>query len=234
MSRTGCLPDAAEVTLRSIHLKVHPINTVTDNTGRRHADPWFTTGFRRHADAVGGSQNYAANAARRVHADLARLQGRCAARHQRIAGNKSKSANPELRRRERSRRHCRGCNLARRHQELRAVDARSGRPSAGRRQPLGGTAVASRCRCTGFAEGEVSKAKATNMSAAIQHAESCAYYSGPCTPPGAPHHYIFTLDRDRPRAFGALKPGLTRDELFKALDGHVKGATGLIGTFSKP
>ena len=32
----------------------------------------------------------------------------------------------------------------------------------------------------------------------------------------------------------ALQPGLTRDELIKALDGHVKQATGLIGMFSKP
>jgi phosphatidylethanolamine-binding protein (PEBP) family uncharacterized protein len=32
----------------------------------------------------------------------------------------------------------------------------------------------------------------------------------------------------------ALQPGLTRDEAIKALDGHVKQATGLIGTFSKP
>jgi len=27
---------------------------------------------------------------------------------------------------------------------------------------------------------------------------------------------------------------MTRDELIKALDGHAKGATGIIGTFSKP
>ena len=32
----------------------------------------------------------------------------------------------------------------------------------------------------------------------------------------------------------ALAPGLTRDELIKALEGHAKQATGLIGTFSKP
>jgi hypothetical protein len=30
-----------------------------------------------------------------------------------------------------------------------------------------------------------------------------------------------------------LQPGLTRDEVIKALDGHAKAATGLIGTFSK-
>jgi hypothetical protein len=27
---------------------------------------------------------------------------------------------------------------------------------------------------------------------------------------------------------------MTRDELIKALDGHAEGATGIIGTFSKP
>jgi hypothetical protein len=32
----------------------------------------------------------------------------------------------------------------------------------------------------------------------------------------------------------ALQPGLTRDELIKALEGHAKSATGLIGLFSKP
>ena len=32
----------------------------------------------------------------------------------------------------------------------------------------------------------------------------------------------------------ALQPGMTRDELIKALEGHAKGATGIIGTFSKP
>jgi phosphatidylethanolamine-binding protein (PEBP) family uncharacterized protein len=32
----------------------------------------------------------------------------------------------------------------------------------------------------------------------------------------------------------ALQPGLTREELVKALEGHAISATGLIGTFSKP
>ena len=55
----------------------------------------------------------------------------------------------------------------------------------------------------------------------------------PCTPAGAPHHYTFTLiGTDLEPA--ALQPGMTRDELIKALDGHAKGATGIIGTFSKP
>ena len=84
---------------------------------------------------------------------------------------------------------------------------------------------------TGFAEGEVSKESDKYVGGIST--QKVPYYSGPCTPPGAPHHYIFTLMATDLEP-SALKPGLTRDELFKALDGHVKGATGLIGTFSKP
>ena len=84
---------------------------------------------------------------------------------------------------------------------------------------------------TGFAEGEVSKPSDKYVGGASLM--KLPNYFGPCTPPGPQHHYTFTLmatDLDPT----ALAPGLTRDELIKALDGHVKQATGLIGTFSKP
>jgi Raf kinase inhibitor-like YbhB/YbcL family protein len=84
---------------------------------------------------------------------------------------------------------------------------------------------------TGFSEGEVSKPSDKYVGG--ESTMKLSNYFGPCTPPGAPHHYTFTLiatDLDP----GALKPGLTRAELIKELDGHAKGATGLIGTFSKP
>jgi phosphatidylethanolamine-binding protein (PEBP) family uncharacterized protein len=59
-------------------------------------------------------------------------------------------------------------------------------------------------------------------------------YKGPCTPPGTDwHHYtltIVTTDLDPT----ALPPGLTRDELTKALTGHVKGAAGLIMRWRYP
>jgi phosphatidylethanolamine-binding protein (PEBP) family uncharacterized protein len=58
------------------------------------------------------------------------------------------------------------------------------------------------------------------------------HYFGPCTPPGPPHHYTFTLIATDLEPT-ALKEGMTRDELIKALEGHAKGATGLIGVFSK-
>ena len=84
---------------------------------------------------------------------------------------------------------------------------------------------------TGFAEGEVSKLSDKYVGGTST--QKIGSYSGPCTPAGAPHHYTFTLIATDLEP-GALKPGLTREELVKELDGHAKVATGLIGTFSKP
>jgi Raf kinase inhibitor-like YbhB/YbcL family protein len=83
----------------------------------------------------------------------------------------------------------------------------------------------------GFATGEVSKPSDKYVGG--QGTAKLSTYTGPCTPPGAPHHYIFTLIATDLEP-SALTAGMTRDELIKALDGHAKGATGLIGTFSKP
>jgi Raf kinase inhibitor-like YbhB/YbcL family protein len=84
---------------------------------------------------------------------------------------------------------------------------------------------------TGFAEGELSKP--SDKFVGGTSLMKLATYFGPCTPPGAPHHYTFTLmatDLDP----AGMKPGMTRDEVMKELDGHVKVATGLIGTFQHP
>jgi Raf kinase inhibitor-like YbhB/YbcL family protein len=84
---------------------------------------------------------------------------------------------------------------------------------------------------TGFAEGELSKPSDKYIGG--QSTMKLSNYFGPCTPPGAPHHYTFTLIATDLEPT-ALQAGMTRDELIKALDGHAKGATGIIGTFSKP
>jgi len=84
---------------------------------------------------------------------------------------------------------------------------------------------------TGFAEGEASKQ--TDKYVGGKSLMGLPHYFGPCTPPGVPHHYAFTLIATDLEP-NALQPGLTRDELIKALDGHAKGATGIIATFSKP
>ena len=71
------------------------------------------------------------------------------------------------------------------------------------------------------------------ITARIKGTAGLSVYTGPCTPPGAPHHYTFVLiatDLDTT----ALPPGLTRLELLEKLNGHVKGATGLVGLFKNP
>jgi hypothetical protein len=84
---------------------------------------------------------------------------------------------------------------------------------------------------TGFAEGEVSRPSDKYVGGL--GTAKLSTYTGPCTPAGPPHHYTFTLIATDLEPT-ALAPGLTRDELIKALDGHAKSATGLIGMFSKP
>ncbi|HEY2754795.1 MAG TPA: YbhB/YbcL family Raf kinase inhibitor-like protein [Pseudolabrys sp.] len=84
---------------------------------------------------------------------------------------------------------------------------------------------------TGFAEGETSKPSDKFVGGKGTAGQSV--YMGPCTPPGAPHHYTFVLiatDLDAK----ALPPGLTRLELLEKLNGHVKGATGMVGLFKNP
>jgi Raf kinase inhibitor-like YbhB/YbcL family protein len=83
----------------------------------------------------------------------------------------------------------------------------------------------------GFAEGELSKASDKYVGG--QSTMKLSNYFGPCTPPGAPHHYIFTLIATDLEP-SALQAGMTRDDLIKALDGHAKGATGIVGMFEHP
>jgi phosphatidylethanolamine-binding protein (PEBP) family uncharacterized protein len=85
---------------------------------------------------------------------------------------------------------------------------------------------------TGFAEGEVSGPSEKYVGG--KSTMSLPNYFGPCTPAGVGfHHYTFILmatDLD-PKA---LAPGMTREELTEALNGHVKGSTGIIGMFGRP
>jgi hypothetical protein len=56
-------------------------------------------------------------------------------------------------------------------------------------------------------------------------------YGGPCPPPGKPHRYFFKL-----YALDAnlrLAPGLTKAALLKAMEGHVKGQTELVGKYAR-
>jgi hypothetical protein len=56
-------------------------------------------------------------------------------------------------------------------------------------------------------------------------------YGGPCPPPGKPHRYFFKL-----YALDAmldLKPGLTKKDLLKAMEGHVLAEGQLMGTYQR-
>jgi len=57
-------------------------------------------------------------------------------------------------------------------------------------------------------------------------------YSGPCPPAGPAHHYVITLIATD-LAPGTLKPGLTRDELLAALNGHNVGTASLIAKYGR-
>src|SRR5258707_4834114 len=84
---------------------------------------------------------------------------------------------------------------------------------------------------TSFAEGEVTNTSDKYVGG--KSTQGVPNYSGPCTPPGSPHHYTFKVistDLD-PKE---LAPGMTLPELEAKLAGHVKGAAGLVGLFVKP
>ncbi|MGE3842129.1 MAG: YbhB/YbcL family Raf kinase inhibitor-like protein [Vicinamibacterales bacterium] len=89
---------------------------------------------------------------------------------------------------------------------------------------------------TSFAEGEVSKPSDKYVGG--KSTQGVGHYSGPCTPPGPPHHYTFILiatDLD-PKE---LPEGLTREEFLAKLvpssgPSRAKGTTGLVGLFVKP
>jgi Raf kinase inhibitor-like YbhB/YbcL family protein len=84
---------------------------------------------------------------------------------------------------------------------------------------------------TSFAEGEVSKESDKYVGG--KSTQGVGFYSGPCTPPGSPHHYTFLIIATdlEPKE---LPPGLTLPELQAKLAGKTKGAAGLVGLFVKP
>jgi Raf kinase inhibitor-like YbhB/YbcL family protein len=84
---------------------------------------------------------------------------------------------------------------------------------------------------TSFAEGEISKPSDKYIGG--RSTQGIATYSGPCPPPGSPHHYTFVIvatDIDAKE----LPPGLTVPELWSRLAGHVKGSAGMVGMFINP
>ncbi len=85
---------------------------------------------------------------------------------------------------------------------------------------------------TGLPEGDASQPSKRFVGG--KGTAGLGHYLGPCTPPGTGmHHYTFTLIATDVEP-SELPPGLTRDELFEKLNGHTKGAAGLVGLFGRP
>ena len=81
------------------------------------------------------------------------------------------------------------------------------------------------------AEGETSVASPKYVGG--KSTQGVGHYSGPCTPPGTPHHYTFVIigtDFEPTE----LAPGLTLPEVWAKLPGRGKNAAGLVGMFVKP
>lgn len=56
-------------------------------------------------------------------------------------------------------------------------------------------------------------------------------YGGPCPPPGKPHRYFFKLYALDAKL--GVKPGASRSELERAMQGHVLSQTELMGTYGR-
>ncbi|MGA9882517.1 MAG: YbhB/YbcL family Raf kinase inhibitor-like protein [Candidatus Acidiferrales bacterium] len=83
---------------------------------------------------------------------------------------------------------------------------------------------------TSLPEGVKADAPASVGVQGMNIAHQPAFF-GPCAPPGPPHHYTFelyaldtTLD---------LQKGASRDDIMKAMNGHVLGGTVMIGMFAR-
>jgi hypothetical protein len=83
----------------------------------------------------------------------------------------------------------------------------------------------------GLKEGEANK---TSGFVGGKNGAGDATWRGPCPPPtDYPHPYTITLTATD-IAPGTLKPGMTRDELFAALQAHTLGVTTFIARSPKP
>ncbi|MGZ3408798.1 MAG: YbhB/YbcL family Raf kinase inhibitor-like protein [Xanthobacteraceae bacterium] len=85
---------------------------------------------------------------------------------------------------------------------------------------------------TSFAEGDL--AKESDKFVGGKSTMGVGTYVGPCPPAGiGAHHYTFVLMATDLEP-GALKPGMTLDELVPEMKGHVKGSVGLVGLYGHP
>jgi Raf kinase inhibitor-like YbhB/YbcL family protein len=82
-----------------------------------------------------------------------------------------------------------------------------------------------------FAEGELTKGS-KNFTGGKGTRDN-ALYIGPCPPVGdALHHYVFTIVATDLEPT-ALKPGMTRDEVYAAIKGHALAGASIVGRYAR-
>ncbi|HEX5278557.1 MAG TPA: YbhB/YbcL family Raf kinase inhibitor-like protein [Micropepsaceae bacterium] len=84
---------------------------------------------------------------------------------------------------------------------------------------------------TSLAEGELTRG--SDHFTGGKGTRDNSLYIGPCPPSGeAAHHYVFTIVATdlEPRA---MKPGMSRDEVYAAIKGHALGATSIVGKYAR-
>jgi Raf kinase inhibitor-like YbhB/YbcL family protein len=82
----------------------------------------------------------------------------------------------------------------------------------------------------GLPEGVSTSASVTNAEQGVNGRGSVGY-TGPCPPPGKPHHYhfrLYALDQKMD-----LRPGATAEQVQAAMNGHVLAKTELVGVFER-
>jgi len=85
---------------------------------------------------------------------------------------------------------------------------------------------------TSFAEGEASVPPHGFVGG--RNNVGTGHYFGPCASAGGSfHHYVITVIATDVEP-GKLKPGLTRDELLKELQGHALAAASIVGRYRRP
>ena len=84
---------------------------------------------------------------------------------------------------------------------------------------------------TGLAEGVAKSPELANGAKQGMNDYQRSGYGGPCPPPGKPHRYFFKLYALD--TLTGLKPGASKKDLLKAMEGHVLAEGQLLGTYQR-
>lgn len=84
----------------------------------------------------------------------------------------------------------------------------------------------------GLAEGLPHEEELADGSVHGRNSSFQSYYAGPCPPSGQTHGYVFTLYALDTRL--DLAPGVAKQQVLEAIEGHVLAQTQLVGMYTSP